>query len=911
MCAAPHRLSFSSHPLALLAASFACGVWLAHVLTLPKFLPLAGGAICTALAVYALGRARLNLATSFLVLAFVCAGATLMLWEQESIGTDRVRHFYEAGLIASGAPVELTGGLERAPEVAPDGLYFAVRAERVRFKGAEQPASGAVQLFAPVRDESAREQYARLELWRGARVRVTAALERVEQFRNPGGSSLTEFLDGRGLDATAVIKSPLLVERLDDERVLLPLVWLDEWREALRERMARTFTPETAGVLAASLLGNRYGLSRASAERFREGGTFHVLVISGLHITFIGGLAWWLARLVTRRRGWQFASAVLVTWAYALAVGAEVSVVRAGVMFTVVALAPVLSRRAQSLNALGGAALALLAWRPSDLFDPSFQLTFLSVWSIVALGWPLLGKLREAGEWRPLRETPRPPAVPRSFRALGEALYWGERAWRHEQRQNLYHCRLFKSRAAHTLGRWRVQALVRYCSAMIIISACAQLCLLPLLVIYFHRFSFAALPLNIIVGMLMIAASLSALTALAVAPVSAGLAWPFVWLTEQASWLMAHSVDPLAQAGIASVRLPEYTNWPAAVYALYFAPLLLLAYALAHWSPLRRDNAKDESVLPLATVKFAALAWCVLLILIFTHPLSAGRADGRLRVDFLDVGQGDAALLTLPDGTTLLVDGGGRARFSDRERRSENESAELFERDGRGIGEAVVSEYLWWRGLSRVDYLLATHAHADHIEGLNDVARNFRVRAAFVARAPLKETEFARLAATLDGANVPLEVIGQGDQLRFGGVVIDVLWPPRVADEAARSVSGNDDSIVLRVSYSERCLLLTGDIESRAEAALVKSVPAALRCDVVKVAHHGSRTSSTPAFVAATHARFAVVSVGAASPHGHPDSQVVARWRTGGAEVWQTGQRGTITISADGHDLRVESFVRE
>src|SRR4030095_4335120 len=104
------------------------------------------------------------------------------------------------------------------------------------------------------------------------------------------------------------------------------------------------------------------------------------------------------------------------------------------------------------------------------------------------------------------------------------------------------------------------------------------------------------------------------------------------------------------------------------------------------------------------------------------HPLSGGRPDGRLRVDFLDVGQGDSALVTMPDGSTLLIDGGGKPSFS---RNQPDADDELPQRDPRSIGEIVVSEYLWWRGLDSIDYILATHADADHIDGLKHGARKF------------------------------------------------------------------------------------------------------------------------------------------------------------------------------------------
>ncbi|HXM36698.1 MAG TPA: ComEC/Rec2 family competence protein, partial [Pyrinomonadaceae bacterium] len=280
----------------------------------------------------------------------------------------------------------------------------------------------------------------------------------------------------------------------------------------------------------------------------------------------------------------------------------------------------------------------------------------------------------------------------------------------------------------------------------------------------------------------------------------------------------------------------------------------------------------------------------------------------------LDVGQGDAALVTMPDGTTLLIDGGGRPGFQGRkqtEPEAEDADAdreEPFERDTRSIGEAVVSEYLWWRGLDRVDYILATHADADHIDGLNDVARNFKVSAALVARTPNDDPEYVKFAATLAARKIPLTVIGSGDQLHFGGATATILWPLLSTDSGAPS--GNNDSIVLRLQFGERTILMTGDVEKEGEAAILNTRNA-LGADVVKVPHHGSKTSSTAAFVAASHPRLAVISVGLTSVFGHPTKEVVERWRASGAEVLTTGKRGTITVSTDGKTFSVKSFVSE
>jgi competence protein ComEC len=371
---------------------------------------------------------------------------------------------------------------------------------------------------------------------------------------------------------------------------------------------------------------------------------------------------------------------------------------------------------------------------------------------------------------------------------------------------------------------------------------------------------------------------------------------------------MTHLVDPFSRLGIASIRLPHYSGWPGVVYLLYYLPLGSLIFALARWHPLRpvEITRVAKGTLSRNTLRLATVAFTGILAVIVLHPFSAARPDGKLHVDFLDVGQGDCALVTMPDGTTLMIDGGGRPSMN-RSAPDDSDGDEPFERDTRSIGEGAVSEFLWARGLDRVDYLLPTHADADHIDGLNDVARNFKVRGALVARTPPGDPEFLRFADTMKAAGISIEKIGAGDILHFGNVTVEVLWPPPSADMNAPSA--NNDGLVVRIRFGDKALLFTADIEKPAEVAvLTEGVD--LRSDIVKVAHHGSRTSSTPAFVAATHPSFAITSVGRTSIFGHPHKEVVERWRASGAEVMTTGQRGTISVTTDGRELKVSTFIR-
>jgi len=925
------RRRFASQPLAQLAAAFASGILGASVSAIPISVLIPIAVLTTFIAATAFLTNRMGLATMLVTASVLVGGSTLASIEKTFVPVNQLKRLLNEKSIAVGEPIEVAGVLKRDPEIGPDRWYLELRVESIRSRGVDREVLGEVMLLAPVSATSIKQELDRLDLRYGARIRVMTLLDRSDTFRNPGVSSFTEYLDRKGYDATGFVKSPLLIERLENTRVFPPLAWLYEWRRNLQKEIDSRFSKETAGVLDAALLGNRYNLSRPTSERFREGGTFHVLVISGLHITFLGGLVFLVARRLTKNDVARFSLSTGVVWGYSLAVGAESSVARAALMFTVVLLAPLVSRRASSLNALGAAALALLVWRPGELLDPAFQLTFVSVLAIVVLAWPLLQKASEIGSWRPTRETPYPPSASRWLRTICENLFWSEREWSRELKRTNYTYKLFKSPLAKTLERYHLQRALRYAFAALVVSVSVQIALLPFLVVYFHRLSIASLVLNIGVSLMMAGVAITGAVGLLLAQVSSALASPFINLTNALNWLMVHSVDPFARAGLASIRLPEYTGWASAAYGLYYVPLITLALLLARWQPLRLPNAQRVPSPALRPQRFAkvsingrGLTQIVLSLqllaaaLIVFHPFSEAAPEGKLRIDFLDVGQGDSALVTMPDNTTLLIDGGGKPGPFKNDLSDEG-SDDAFERETRSIGESVVSEYLWWRGLDHVDYILSTHADADHIDGLNDVARNFAVRAALVARTPARDAEYAKFSATLVARGIPLQTVGAGDVLRFGNVSATVLWPAQLDNTDASS--SNNDSVVLRLRLGERLLLLTGDIEMPAENGLVNLIrtrensPEQLReslgADVVKVAHHGSRTSSTEQFIAATQAQIAIIPVGQTSMFGHPHSEVVKRWQASGAQVLTTGQQGTITVRTDGRDLSVETFIKE
>ena len=866
--------------------------------------------------------------TIALLVSFAAAGAMLSSADKAGVARSRLKQLYDARIITPDDAVELTGALVLPPEPAPGLYYLDLDSESLRVRDEVTLATGRARLMVSLADAESKSDFERLALDYGSRIRVLVRLERARRYNNPGSPDFNQFLEQSGYDLKGTIKSPLLIEPLGRASRNRALAFLYHLRLRLMSAIDHNFEPRVAGTLKAMLAGNRYFIDPQASHRLREGATFHTLVISGFHISII---AWVMLRVriyapKPRRFGIvRTLIVILAIWAYTVMVGLAAPVTRATVMITVGLMGPLFFRRAASINTVSLAAFIMLAAEPALVADPGFQLSFAAVAGIVALALPLINKLRAIGEWRPAAEAPHPPSCSQAIRALAEALFWNERKFNREMRTSLVRYRLPKTPAARLLGQIRLQWLVRAVVTLIITSTAIQLSTMPLMALYFNRVAPVGVLLNIIAGMLTALLMLAAIAAITIGASMAWLSTLLGWIVTSAHEALVSAVVPFLAITGATFRVAHYEGWQAIIYGLYFIPLVMLAALVARWQPVGRwsvvrgqGSVKEErhfsktEISSLSTDRwppdpragspghFLLCAVALLVSIVAVARPFAQASTGKLTAHFLDVGQGDAALIIFPQGATMLVDAGGELHF----RANEDESEADFE-DDFSVGEAVVSRFLWSQGRSRIDYALATHAHADHIAGFSDVAENFFVGQAIIGHAPVGDGEFDRFLQAVAARGVPLAELSAGQRFELQGVTIEVLWPERAAGQ--KVTSGNDDSVVLRLVYGSVAIMLAGDIEEAAEDALVKS-GFDLRADVLKVPHHGSKTSSTAGFVNAVAPECAIISVGERSRFGHPHLEVINRYNAIGARVFQTGRDGMVSVETDGKTIGVNTY---
>jgi competence protein ComEC len=326
--------------------------------------------------------------------------------------------------------------------------------------------------------------------------------------------------------------------------------------------------------------------------------------------------------------------------------------------------------------------------------------------------------------------------------------------------------------------------------------------------------------------------------------------------------------------GLLMIMVRTFSHFPWAELHVPSPPVGVLAlwYAAAG-IVLLKSNRVLRMGLPL---------FCLCLTLPWI--IGIARADERLRLAFLDVGQGDAALIEFPDGKTMLIDGGRRYGDFD-------------------VGRLAVAPYLWDRSVKNIDYMAVTHPQTDHVGGLISILQKFHVGAILTNGAKEGSDLFFDLIRLSKQNGVPVRAVHAGiPSLSIGGASVSILHP---GDDSGSG--DNNRSLVIRIEYGRHSFLFTGDIEAPAERELAKKGDL-LSSSVLKVPHHGSRTSIEPGFLLRACPRSAVISSGATNPYGHPAPETLAAYGLMNTRLYRTDREGAVIMSTDGRDLIISTY---
>lgn len=603
-----------------------------------------------------------------------------------------------------------------------------------------------------------------------------------------------------------------------------------------------------SSVAQAMLLGQRGQLPEQLVEDFRSTGTSHLLAISGMHVGSMMLISMVVAvGILGRQRIGYIVIPIAVIWAYALISGLPPSVARAAVMGTVFLFALGLGRPRSILPALALTAAVMTAISPQILQQVSFQLSFTAMVGI-ALALPLQDRVSAA-----------------VTSLTSRSGFWG--------------------------SPW-VSFILSWAAAALLVSLAASLATWPLIALNFDR-----VPL---LGIFVTAISLPVLPFIllgSLATALAGLAHPA--LGQAFGWFAWVPISYLVELVSRSPSITISGTWvgQGLVWAYYLSLGAMALLFRAAPNILSRESKLSRLIGPSAPANrglyrvngaylgLYAGAIVLLAACVFVWAQVFNGPDGNLHVYFFDVGQGDSSLIVTPSGKQVLIDGG----------------------PATDSATSALTEPLP-RGDRSLDMVVLTHLDADHSRGLLKVMDQYRVAAVVAGFENPASVMYSLWQAELEKANVSSIPVRAGHRIILEpGVILEVLNPP--SQPIGGSIGEeNNNGVVLRLIYGDVSFLLAADIEAAAEKRLTRG-PLELDSSVLKVAHHGSKTSSTPRFLQRVNPSAAVVSVGSTNSFGHPNPEVMGNLSDalGAGSIYRTDLNGTIEFISNGERLWVKT----
>lgn len=687
-----------------------------------------------------------------------------------------------------------------AIDAVPPAVLF--EAHRARVGLTEAPCSA--RLVLRWREESLPPRWILPGLW----LRVAGSYRPPEDGRNPGSSAPGRWLERLGIAGTITV-DPLSISAPAD-----PPERGGDLGGVLRDRMARTLSANlcapVAGLARGMLLGDRSGISPAVRESFRDGGTIHILSISGLHVCILAGII----SLITSALRLPLPAAIgleLATlWAYVALVGAPASALRSAILWTALRSGRAFGQVVSPFTAWGLAGLVLHIFEPASVLDPGFQLSFSAVLGLGASG--VLSRI--------------PVRVPSERCHLwGRLVRFGCAVWS-----------LGLQSAGAAVGTAGIQA--RLFGAIPIIGLLLNLVVIPVCSIFMAEAVFLMVLVSIGAGALASAASGAV----------------------DASGLLLLGVNAWGATLLQPWMIPRI---PAIVAVVAGAGALLAA-----WGRTESASGGISTRGSAARWSISALVLAALVPIISPGFIPIGSRE-HLVVLSLDVGQGDATWIGLRDGSAILIDAGPK--------------------DGqRDAGERAIEPALRAEGSSRMRAALLSHAHLDHFGGFAWMSRRKWIGTLLENGSNSSATWRSGLRDALRHGGGRLLTVGRDSTISFdSGDTLEIRRGLETGGE-------NDRSLAATLHAPGATALFPGDLEAAGEAALL---PHLGPIDILKAPHHGSRTSSGDSWVARLRPRIVLISCGEQNQFGHPDREVIYRYRHAGAFVYRTDEEGAIRLT--------------
>ncbi len=660
----------------------------------------------------------------------------------------------------------------------------------------------------------------------GQKIVMEGALSKPVGLKNPGLFDYEKYLAIKEIYAVFKVKEGGVVETVDDDaanRVKAAAYRLRNW---IRTVVDKHFEAPYNGFIKAIMIGDRTDLRFNLNDDFIKTGTIHAIAISGLNVGLIAAIFMGVLALLRLPKKLNFVLVACAMVVYTFIAGASPPIVRAVIIFVVFVAGYLMNRESDMLNSLAFAAFIMLLANPRELFDPSFQLSFVSIAGMVIF-MPAINNFL------------RIDAVKR-------------------------HLFLKKTRL--------------YLLSASSVSAGAWFSTWPIVAYYFNIISPVALVANLVVVPALFVLTAGSFLFLLAAPFSGFLSGSLAHALSVFCKALFTANHFLADLPFAYARIAAPSG---AIMALYYTAIFLVV--LPPKVEFKKISVRRIDILIFLLIAINALVWS-----------EAVTMNGDvLKITFLDVGQGDSALVELPGGKNVLIDagpGGDEERFD--------------------AARSVIAPYLWNRKINKLDAVIVTHFHEDHLGGVLYLLDNFKVMSVMDNGAYCERGEiFDKYISAIKNKKVSRKTIGDGDAINFKDGTIFVLNP----EKGNALTDCNENSLVLKIHCKNFDAFFCGDASNSALARMTARYGDFLRSDIIKMPHHGGNVGSdiiVKNFLNATDAYAAIISVAKMNKYRMPSEKTLKILNALSTIIYETRDNGAIMVSADEDSYSIRPYIK-